>query len=135
MLFGELLVGLLDVGHHRVELVEICDDRVRGHGCQDVGGQHIVGLVEVDEQWEIGSAGTDELADGLRFEAIAHLFGACLDLGQFLLRLGDLELQPVDLGLLVEHRLGRGVRPVSGVLDLTCRLFRRRLIRLGVHRR
>ena len=92
LLVGELFSRLLDVGHHGVELVEVRDHRVRRHRCQHVGGQHVVGLVEVDEEWEVGPAGADELTHRLRFESVAHLVGACLDGGEFLLRLGDLEL-------------------------------------------
>ena len=125
LLGGEFVAGLRDVGHDRVELVQVRDDRVRGHRCQDVGGEDVVGLVEIDEQREVGPAGADVLADGLRLEAVAHLVGASLDGGQLLLCLGDLEFELGDLRLLVEHLLSCCVCPVAGGLDLPCGPFGR----------
>lgn len=127
LLEGQLLASFLDVAHYGVEFVEICNDGVCRHGRKDVGGEYVICLVEVDEQWETRSASADELADRLRFKSIAHLVSAGFDGSQLLLGLGNVEDELVDLGLLVEHRLCSGVRSISGILDFTCGPFGGRL--------
>ncbi len=96
--------GLDLVGEH-IEVVERDRRIAAGDAAQELGGDLVVGVVEVDQQGERRGPRLGERTDRLGFEFGSHRRRLRLDCGQFRLGVDDLDTQLVDFRFGVEHPL------------------------------
>jgi hypothetical protein len=124
-----LEVGALcsDLLHHHVEVVELDRCCATGDRGLTIGGDAGVGLVEVDQEGHRG-ARVDETALGILLQARAHRVGLGLDRRQVPFGGDDLDLEGVEPGFRIEHRLRRGAGAIACRLDLLSSTHRSRIL-------
>ncbi len=95
----------LDLVGHRVEVVERDRRIAASDAVEQVGGDLVVGVIEVDQQGERRRPRLGERPDRLGLEFGSHRRRLRLDGGQFRLGVDDLDTQLVDFRFGVEHPL------------------------------
>ncbi|MEP4649570.1 MAG: hypothetical protein ABJ314_05265 [Ilumatobacter sp.] len=125
LLLFEVVALLAHLGHQRVVVVEIDEHGLRGDGAVDLGGEHVVRVADVDQERHRRTTRTDELAHGLLLEPGPRRGQLGFDLDEFVLGVGDREIESVDLGLGVEQGLRGRIGPIACRLDLLGRLLGR----------
>ncbi len=112
----------IDLVGHGGEVVERDRGVATRDAAQEIRGDLVVGVIEVDQQRKGRRPRLGERPDRLGREFGAHRRGLRLDRREFLLGVDDLDAQLVDFGLGVEHPLRRFVGAVARRLDLARRL-------------